>query len=127
MLEEWAETATAAVIAQAEQAGDGPQVRLDRLMEIATQGFDPRLELALRDWGRRDRAVGRVLDEIDARRMGYLRRLLRESGFTPLEAETRAFLSYSSLFGHALLPDSHGRFSRARILREAANLLGSTS
>lgn len=125
MLEEWAESATAAVIERAEQAGAEPQVRLDRLIEIASEGFDARLELALRDWGRRDTKVERVLDEIDEQRMAYLRQLLGESGFTPIEVEVRAFLLYSSLCGHAMLPQSHGRFSRRRVLRESAKLLGS--
>jgi AcrR family transcriptional regulator len=124
MLEEWAESATRAVIAQAEQAGREAQVRLDRLIEIAAEGYNPRIELALRDWGRRDQRVGRRLDEIDEQRMGYLRHLLRESGFEGIDVETRAFLLYSSLCGHALLPEAHGRFSRMRVLREAGKLLG---
>ncbi|TFH19118.1 MAG: TetR/AcrR family transcriptional regulator [Myxococcales bacterium] len=127
MLEEWAETATEAVIAQAEDAGDEPQARLKRLTTIAAEGFDAQLELALREWGRRDRAVGGVLDEIDGRRMSYLRQLLRESGFEPIEVEARAFLLYSALLGHALLPHSHARFSRHRVLREAVGLLLASS
>jgi AcrR family transcriptional regulator len=125
MLREWADTATEAVIAQAEEAGAEPQARLKRLTTIASEGFDAQLELALRDWGRRDRAVGRVLEEIDGRRMSYLRQLLRESGFESIEVETRAFLLYSALLGYTLLPHSLSRFSRNRLLREAVGLLAS--
>jgi AcrR family transcriptional regulator len=127
MLDEWAETATEAVIAQAETAGSGPHARLERLTTIATEGFDAELELALRDWGRRDSAVAAVLDEVDGRRMEYLRKLLRESGFEAAEAEARAFLLYSALLGDHLLPRSHGRFSRKRVLRMAFELLASHS
>lgn len=123
MLEEWAEAATEAVIERAEGAGSEPGARLARLAAIATEGFEGRLELALRDWGRRDRAVGRVLDGVDGRRLGYLRQLLRGAGFAPLEAEARAFLLYSALFGNALLPHAHGRFGRGRVLRESVALL----
>ena len=126
MLAEWAESATAAVIARAEEAGREAQVRLDRLIEMAADGYDPRLELALRDWGRRDRKVARVLDAIDEQRMGYLRQLLRESGFQAIEVEVRAFLLYASLCGHAMLPESHGRFTRKRVLRESAKMLASS-
>jgi AcrR family transcriptional regulator len=124
MLEEWAETATEAVIARAEGAGSEPRARLERLTAIARADFDGRLELALRDWGRHDRAVRRVLDEVDGRRLGYLRRLLREAGFGPMDAEARAFLLYSVLFGDSLLAHAHGRFGRERVLRESLALIG---
>ena len=125
MLEEWAETATEAVIAQAETAGSRPHARLERLTRIATEGFDAELELALRDWGRRDSSVRAVLDEVDRRRMSYLRQLLRESGIEAAEAEARAFLLYSALLGDHLLSRSHGRFSRKRVLQLAFELLAS--
>lgn len=123
MLEEWAETATEAVIHQAEEAGAEPRARLERLTTIASEEFNAELELALRDWGRRDRLAGRVMEEVDGRRIDYMRQLLRESGFEPIEIEARAFLLYSSLLGNALLPPDHGRFSRKRVLRESAKLL----
>jgi AcrR family transcriptional regulator len=123
MLEEWSETATEAVIQQAEAAGAEPHARLERLTMIASDGFDAQLELALRDWGRRERSVGRVLEAVDGRRLDYVRELLRESGFAPIEIEARAFLLYSALLGHALLPPDHGRFSRKRVLRESVALL----
>ncbi|MGI9432173.1 MAG: TetR/AcrR family transcriptional regulator [Myxococcota bacterium] len=123
MLEQWSESATEAVIQQAEEAGAEPQARLERLTSIASAGFDAALELALRDWGRRDRSVGRVVEQVDDRRLGYVRGLLRESGFEPVEVEARAFLLYSALLGDALLPDEHGRFGRKRILQESVRLL----
>ena len=123
MLQEWSETATEAVIQRAEEAGVEPYARLERLTTIASEGFDAQLELALRDWGRRDRSVGRAVQEIDGRRMDYVRRLLRESGFEPIEIEARAFLLYSALLGDALLPHDRARFSRKRVLRESVRLL----
>jgi AcrR family transcriptional regulator len=123
LLEEWAETATEAIIVRSEAAGSDPRARLERLTGLATDHFDAELELALRDWGRHDPSARRVLDEVDGRRMSYLRQLLRESGFDAPEAEARTFLIYSALFGHSLLPDSHGRFSRKRVLSEALELL----
>jgi len=127
MVQEWSETATEAVIQQAEAAGAEPHARLERLTTIASEGFHPQLELAMRDWGRRDRSVGRVVEEIDGRRMDYVRQLLRESGFEPIEIEARAFLLYSALLGYALLPHDHGRFSRKRVLRQSVQLLAAKS
>ncbi len=125
LLDEWSETATESVIDRAEEAGTDPLARLERLTMIASEGFNAQLELALRDWGRRDRLVGRVIEEVDGRRMDYVRQLLRESGFEPIEVETRAFLLYSALLSYALLPPDHGRFSRKRVLRETVQLLAS--
>ena len=123
LLEEWAETATAAVIAQAEAAGDAARARLERLTAIAAEGFNAELELALHDWARREPAVAAAVDGVNARRMDYLRKLLREAGFDPAQTEARAFLLYSALLGDRLLPHAHGRFSRKRVLRTALDLL----
>lgn len=125
MLEEWSETATEAVIAQAESAGSEPRERLERLTALVIDGFDAELELALRDWARHDPATGRVLNEVDRRRMGYLRRLLSEAGFRAMQTEARAFLLYSALLGEHLLPSDHGRLSRKRVLRVAFDLIAS--
>lgn len=123
MLERWAEIATEAVITQAEAAGSEPLARLERLVGLATEGFDAELELALRDWARRDAAVAAALEEVDRRRMAYLRQLLREAGFEAVDAEARAFLLYSALLGDQLLPNAHGRFRRKRVLREVFEIL----
>jgi AcrR family transcriptional regulator len=125
LLAEWAEMATDAVIAQAEAAGSDPNARLERLTGIAIEGFDAELESALRDWGRHDAAVGRVLVEVDRRRMDYLRKLLRESGFGAAETEARAFLLYAAVLGNPLIPQDHGRYSRERVLRKCLKILAS--
>ncbi len=126
MLEEFAAVATEGVIDQAEQAGFDAAARLERLTKVATRGFDAKLELALREWSRNDPAAGKVLDKIDRRRLGYLRELLQAVGFEALEAETRAFLFYSSLLGNDLLPAAHGRYSRKRVLQKSFEILSSS-
>ena len=84
--------------------------------EISSEGFDARLELALRAWGTADTSVRTIIESVDARRLATLRRLLRGIGFEGVHAEARAFLLYSVLFGAALLPESHGRSTRRRAL-----------
>lgn len=123
MLARWVENATDAVIREADEAGDAAEDRLRRLTRIATADFDGEFELALREWGRRDPAVERALTRVAERRLGYLRSLLRDAGHPPAEAEARAFLLYSALLGHHLLPEAHGRISRRRVLRESLELL----
>jgi hypothetical protein len=67
--------------------------------------------------------VRTIIESVDARRLATLRRLLRGIGFEGVNAEARAFLLYSVLFGAALLPESHGRFSRRRVLNEITKVL----
>lgn len=123
MLEEWRESATLAVIAQTEAAGPEPLLRIEHLWVLSREGFNGRLEMALRSWGSTDTIVSKAIESVDSERIGYLRRLLRASGFEPAATEARAFLLYSTLLGNHLLPDSHGRFSRKRVLEEVLALL----
>jgi AcrR family transcriptional regulator len=127
MLKEWETSATDEVIAATERSGPDATTRLARLVEISTDGFNAPLELALRAWGRADARVGELLDAVDARRLATLRGLLKELGFEGAAVEARAFLLYSVLFGAALLPDSHGRFSRRRVLDEVFEILSGSS
>ena len=126
MLEEWAASATDAVIERSESAGTDSKARLERLLLIAAEGFEGKVELGLRNWAQGDSRVAEAVEGVDRKRMSYLRRLLCESGFTPVEAEARGFLVYSMLLGDYFLPDAHGRFSRKRVLRECFELLQSS-
>ncbi|MEM7411097.1 MAG: TetR/AcrR family transcriptional regulator [Myxococcota bacterium] len=124
MLEEWAATATHAVIEQAQAGGEEAGSRLERLVEIASRGFDGRTELALRSWGEAEPRVAEVVESVDTARLAYLRRLLRDLGHSPLAAEARAFLIYSLLVGDHLIAEAHGRFGRKRVLAACFQLLG---
>lgn len=127
MLEQWERSATDEVIAATERSGPDAATRLARLVEIATTGFDAPLELALRAWGRADSKVGAVIEAVDARRLATLRGLLKELGFKGVAIEARAFLLYSVLFGAALLPHSHGRTSRSRVMDEVFEILSGSN
>jgi len=125
MLEDWAHVATENVIATTERASSDPELRLKRLIEIASEGYFTDLELALRNWARNEPAVGKIVDEVDRRRMDFVRGLMRELGFGAAETEARTYLLYASLLGKDLLADAHGRFGRKRVLRDSVELLTS--
>ena len=127
MVQQWEVSATDDVILAVERSGPDPQARLRRLFETTTAGFDAPLELALRAWGRLDSNVGAIVEGVDARRIATLRRFLKEIGFGGAAIEARAFLLYSALFGAALLPPSHGRVSRRRVLEEVFEMLSGSS
>ena len=125
MLEEWADVTTERVIAAAERAGPDPMTRLRRLTLIASEGYLTNLEVALRVWARRDASVERIVDQVDRRRLGFVRDLIRSFGFSEAETEVRTYLLYTSLIGKDLLAESHGRISRKQVLEEAFLLLTS--
>jgi len=65
------------------------------------------IELAIRDWARRDAAAGRVVEEVDAYRLECTRRLYRACGFNEPEAKARSLLLYAYVFGQSLMFYEH--------------------
>src|ERR1700753_1513454 len=70
MLDSWEQSVVGDVIAQVESEPAEPRAKLQRLFELASSSVTllP-LELALRDWSRRDEAVAARLHRVDDRRM----------------------------------------------------------
>ena len=85
MLDAWEQTVVDDVIEQVEAGGGDARARLRRLFALAGSGGELlEVDLAIRDWARRDEAVAKRLRRVDNRRMDYLRslfaRLLRRPG-----------------------------------------------
>jgi AcrR family transcriptional regulator len=99
MLVRWEQVMTRALIGQAEAAGGTAQDRLRVLFRLSFEKRAVPLEMALRDWGRREPFVTRAVARVDRRRLRYLERLFGGLGLEPGDARARAFLAYSSLFG----------------------------
>ena len=74
MLDTWEKAGTEDVIARVESEPADPRAKLQQLFELA-RSADFAVELALRDWSRRDGDVAERLRRVDNRRMGYLRSL----------------------------------------------------
>jgi AcrR family transcriptional regulator len=66
------------------------------------------IELAVRDWARRDPAAAAVVEEVDAARLEYGRQGFEARGMPPLEASSRSLLLYAYVFGLSLM--SCGKF-----------------
>ncbi len=99
-LDAWEKAGTEDVIATVEGGPGDPGAKLRRLFDLAPAA--KRLfavELALRDWARRDRAVARRLRRVDERRMDYLRSIFTDLGLTAEEVEARSLLAYSLFVG----------------------------
>jgi AcrR family transcriptional regulator len=117
MLDSWERVGVDAVIERVEADGGDARAKLRRLFAIASSGDDLlRIELAIRDWARRDRAVAKRLRLVDNRRMDYMRSLF--GAFCPddEEVEARCMLAFSLWIGNHFMAADHGTRSRADVL-----------
>lgn len=127
MLDTWELAVAQAVIDQVESEGGEPRAKLERLFAIALAAEGPtrgvEVELAIRDWARRDASVAQRLRRVDNRRMDYLRSLF--GAFCPDEAEVevRCMFVFSVRIGEYFIAADHGTRSRAELMELIQNRL----
>jgi hypothetical protein len=82
-----------------------------------------RIDLAVRDWARREPTVAERLRRVDNRRMDYMRSLF--GAFCPDEddVEARCMVFYSLWIGNHFIAADHGTPSRADVLKLALKRL----
>ena len=119
MLDTWERMGVDEVIERVESNGGGEdaRARLRHLFAIGASSDEVlRIELAIRDWARRERKVARRLRRVDNRRMDYMRSLF--AAFCPdeEEVEARCMLAFSVWIGNHLVVADHGPRSRADVL-----------
>lgn len=124
MLSAWEKAGTDDVIATADEGPADPRARLRRLFELAPSARSLfAVELALRDWSRRDRDVARLMRRVDRRRMDYLRSLFAQLCADEEDVEARTMLAYSLFIGSYFVRAEHGGRTRAQMLRLAIDRL----
>jgi AcrR family transcriptional regulator len=124
MLDAWERVVIDEVIERVEGGGGDARAKLRRLFALASSSRDlMKIELAVRDWSRRDRAVAKRLRRIDNRRMEYMRSLF--AAFCPDEddVEVRCMLVMSLFIGNHFMAADHGARSRADVLKLALSRL----
>src|SRR6059058_4608328 len=96
MLDTWEHVMVDDVIRLVEAEGGDARAKLRRLFGLGLSVGDlMQVELAIRDWARRDRAVARRLKRVDNRRMDYMRSLFSELCADDDEAEVRSLVAFS--------------------------------
>jgi AcrR family transcriptional regulator len=127
VLDAWEHALVDAVITQVDHDATEPRARLLRLFELANvfakSNPGPALELAIRDWARRDRSVAKRLRRVDSRRMAYLRTLFRELGLPDDEAEARSLLAFALFVGNGLIAADHDGRTRREVVAHALDSL----
>ena len=122
MLDRWEQRAVEDVIARVESHDASPRDRLRELFGIATSFVGAggiTIELAVRDWARRDPSVAARLAGVDERRMGYLRAQFRQLTSDELEAEARCLVAFSIYIGTHFVAAGHPGQTRQAVMNRA--------
>jgi AcrR family transcriptional regulator len=132
MLDTWEQAVVDDVISRIENTDDDPRTKLRHLFDLArdhASRADPGLavELAIRDWARRDPGVSERLHRVDDRRMTYLRLLFRQISIDDNDAEARSLLAFALFVGNSLIAAEHDGRSRRDVLSDALQTLLSPS
>ena len=120
MLDTWERLSVDEVIERVEGEGGDAKARLRRLSALASSRDELlRIDLAVRDWSRRDQTVAERLRRVDNRRMAYMRSLF--GAFCPDEddVEVRCMFAFSLWIGNHFIASDHAGRSRAEVLELA--------
>ena len=119
MLDTWERTGGDEVRARVDSEGGDARARLLRLFTLATSDEGDellRIDLAVRDWARREATVAARLRRVDTRRLEYMRSLFRDFCRDEDEVEARCMLAGSLWVGSHFFVADHGSRSREDVL-----------
>jgi AcrR family transcriptional regulator len=122
MLDTWERVVIDETIERLEAGGGDARAKLRRLFALASSREARALgsiDLAIREWARREEAVARRLRRVDDRRMEYMRSLFGAFCASEEQVEVRCLLVLSVLVGSRFIAADHGARSRADVVRLA--------
>ncbi|MFI5489002.1 TetR/AcrR family transcriptional regulator [Micromonospora echinaurantiaca] len=124
MLDTWERESIDEVIDRVEREGGDPKTKIQRagVLTFSSERLLP-IDLAIRDWARRDETVAERLRRVDNRRMALLREMIGTFCSDADEIEARSLLAFCLAIGEHFLAADHGDRSRAKVLARAADLL----
>ncbi|NJD24650.1 MAG: TetR/AcrR family transcriptional regulator [Betaproteobacteria bacterium] len=110
VLERWKEGRIRDIEKVTATAGGDEQERLHHAIEVYSASRNRRgmsIELAIRDWARRDPQAAAVVESVDLYRLECTRRLFVGSGMSDADAKSRSLLLYACVFGLSLMHYGH--------------------
>ena len=129
MLDTWERGVIDEVIERVEGEGGDARARLRRLFALtlaySSAGELLKVELAIRDWARRDKAVAKRLKRVDNRRMEFMRALFADFCRDADDVEARCLLAFSLFVGSPFIAADHDGRSRADVVERALEQLAS--
>ena len=117
MLDAWERISIDDVIERIEVEGGDARARLQQLVAIASSSHELlQIDLAVRDWSRRDATVAQRLRRADNRRMEYMRSLFGAFCSDGDEVELRCTVAFSLWIGNHFIAADHGHLTRHDVL-----------
>jgi len=123
MLDTWEKTGTEDIIARVQSQPGDARARLRRLFEVTSSPEGLAVELAVRDWSRRDHDVAGRLRRADNRRLEFVRSLFRPFCADEDDVEVRSMLAYSAVIGSYFIAADHGDQTRSQVMQFALDRL----
>ncbi|GAB3743748.1 TetR/AcrR family transcriptional regulator [Amycolatopsis oliviviridis] len=122
MLSAWERRSTDLLFETVDREGGDARAKIRRAGLLSSERLLP-IDLAIRDWARREPAVAERLRRVDNQRMDYLRSLMREIFADEDEVEARCLLAFSLLIGKHFMAADHGGRSRDEVTELAGSLI----
>ncbi|MDI6103995.1 TetR/AcrR family transcriptional regulator [Actinoplanes sp. NEAU-A12] len=128
MLDTWERESTDDVFDRIEQEGGDAldRFRLAGQLTFSSDRLLP-IDLAIRDWARRNEDVAQRLRRVDNRRMQLSRDAISSFCTDPEEVEARCLLAFCLAIGKHFLAADHPGHPHARVVARAADLILSRS
>lgn len=107
VLQAWRDAATEQVTRRFSDAAADPSELIHDILSLPFRGRSAlraaRIELAIRDWARRDPMARQAVDQADATRVSYIAQCFSALGFSIPEARVRAGVLYAYELGESLM------------------------
>ncbi len=106
VLQTWKEGRIRDIDKQSTAAAGNEGDQLLRIIEVYSSNRNRKgisIELAVRDWARRDAQAGAIVEEVDTYRLESARKLFVAKGLSDDEAKSRSLLLYAYVFGQSLM------------------------
>jgi AcrR family transcriptional regulator len=123
MLDAWERRSTDETLERVESEGGDPRDKVRRAGMLTFSRELLPIDLAVRDWARRDRSVAKRLRRVDNRRMEYLRSLIGSFCPDADDVEARSMLAFSLAIGNHFIAADHNARSRGEVLELAMQRL----
>ncbi len=123
LLDTWEHRSTDETLERVEKEGGDARDKVRRAGMLTFSKELLPIDLAIRDWARRDRSVAKRLRRVDNRRMDYLRTLIGTFVDDADDVEARGMLAFSLAIGSHFIAADHGARSRKQVLEKATQRL----
>ncbi|RZQ61400.1 TetR/AcrR family transcriptional regulator [Amycolatopsis suaedae] len=123
MLDTWEQRSIGDVLDRVERETRDPRKRVRLAGQLTYSEELIPIDLAVRDWARRDEVAAGYLRRVDNERMRLLRDMIGTFCDDPDEVEARSLLAFCLAIGHHFLATDHGGRSRVDVRARAGDII----